>query len=100
MAIPSVPLSNRAPLKAHHSLSCTSLPDCGEGFFSQGACLCKYVGGKRKKTLHGCGGLLFRIDCPVGLCEPRYSLEVFGVIRDEDEIVRDGAGRYNQIEVV
>ena len=43
---------------------------------------------------------LFRIDCPVGPRQGTYPLEVFGVIRDEDEIVRDGAGRYNQIEVV
>ena len=43
---------------------------------------------------------LVRIDSPVGLREACYSFEVFGVICNENEIMRDGAGRYDQIEVV
>ena len=43
---------------------------------------------------------LLWIDRPVGLRETGYSPEVLGVIRDENEIVCDGTGRDDQIEVV
>jgi hypothetical protein len=44
--------------------------------------------------------LLLRVNRPVGLLEARYLLEVFRVVRDEDEIVGDGAGCYDQVEIV
>ena len=44
--------------------------------------------------------LLFRVNRPVGLLEARYLFEVFRVVRDEDEIVGDGAGCYDQVEIV
>jgi hypothetical protein len=44
--------------------------------------------------------LLFRTNRPVGLFEARYLLEVFSVVCDEYEIVSDGAGCYDQVEIV